>query len=304
MDPYNECGSISLSFDLRQKPWGPDLPPFPPSCLKNFFSSTFGATVLCVSWTIFDENKTFGLQVGGLPSPPPLKGGSKPPLPPLLPSSALMRPCSRTNSSLPWGRFHSPDIVPPPPPAERPAMVVIAPAPPHPRCAVACMMTGQGPSRHGGGISSGEGGTLIARSELVRSRGTMWVTNVTPQLRHGWVNAQRGGFPASSLPVLLCGGGRVGKHNRIPIIQALPLIWASLRRGNPLRVFFCCPPKEGGRKGNGGHLQSRLGWCRFAGDQFFLVLLSMHLCLISSERSLMHHSDAQKSPSSTTKISV
>ena len=53
-------GSIRMNLFLRGRyPLGPDLPPLP-SRLKNSFSGAFGATVLCISGTIFDETKNFG----------------------------------------------------------------------------------------------------------------------------------------------------------------------------------------------------------------------------------------------------
>ena len=58
---------------------GPDPPPPFSSGPKKFFSSAFGATVLCVSWTIFDETNLSPKIVGfplarQSPPPPPTSG--------------------------------------------------------------------------------------------------------------------------------------------------------------------------------------------------------------------------------------
>ena len=85
-----------MIFFKEEVPPGSRTPP-PPSSKspeKNF-SSAFGATVLCVSWTIFDEKfsepKTVGLQLARRRVTPldPLACNPPPP-----PSSAQMCPCT------------------------------------------------------------------------------------------------------------------------------------------------------------------------------------------------------------------
>ena len=124
---------------------GPSPPPPLPSCLQNFSSSAFGATVLCVLWTIFDENSffwRFGAQkLSGVGLQPARRGGSTPPPPqvqtPPHPSSALMRPGGGVSGPY--------SFVSPPPPRHAPARAVDRPAwrsRPVPTAATPCPASG------------------------------------------------------------------------------------------------------------------------------------------------------------------